>query len=175
MKDPRTPDPGTAPAVRVTVPLEVRETDTSVRVRAMLPGVHPDNVQVQIQGDRLTITAARRPARRQPPAGRKSQPAAHPQAALFEGMATLATAVNALAARASVDGDVVTVTLPKAGGPADAPPAVSPADPEVTRHEEVRAEEIASAQRKRERDPVTRESQDSFPSSDPPSWTGGRT
>lgn len=175
MKDPQTSDPPTAPAVRATVPLEVRETDTSVLVSATLPDVRPYDVRVQIQGDALTITAARRPARGQPPAVRTSQPAAHPRAASFEGMATLPAAVNALAARASMDGDVVTVTLPKAGEPADAPPAVSSANPEVARHDVVRGEAIGAAQRKRERDPVTRESHDSFPSSDPPSWTGGRT
>lgn len=53
--------PLTAPAVR---PIETRETDTEYLVRCELPGFRPDEVDVQLTADVLTIRA-----RTAPPAG----------------------------------------------------------------------------------------------------------
>lgn|SRR6266542_1742674 len=171
----KTSDASAAPAMRATratIPLEASETDDGVVVRAELPnveGVRPEDVHVSMQGDRLTIQVIRLPPASAGPAMAGPWLAPHleaPQGTQFEGTVTLPTPVRALEAQATVDGTIVTVTIPKARSDEEA---------DVLRQDKKRAEEAARAQRDREADTVTKESASSFPASDPPSWTGERT
>ena len=44
-----------APNVHTALPLDVSETEDAFVVKASLPGVKPDDVQITVQGDTLTI------------------------------------------------------------------------------------------------------------------------
>jgi HSP20 family protein len=44
-----------APNVHAALPLDVSETEDAFVVKASLPGVKPDDVQITVQGDTLTI------------------------------------------------------------------------------------------------------------------------
>src|SRR5438874_2357374 len=43
-----------------TIPMDVIERDDSFEVRAAVPGVKPDDVEVTVQGERLTLRAEAR-------------------------------------------------------------------------------------------------------------------
>ena len=72
-----------------------------------------DDVQVRMQGEILTVSAARRPAHTETPVQGEPELAVHPEAALFEGMASLPAPVRALETGTRVDGETVTVTVPR--------------------------------------------------------------
>ena len=40
-----------------SIPVDVAETETSFVVRATIPGVRPEDIQINVQGDRLTLRA----------------------------------------------------------------------------------------------------------------------
>ncbi|MCO5165534.1 MAG: Hsp20/alpha crystallin family protein [Planctomycetes bacterium] len=95
-----------APPVR---PLETRETDVEYQVRCELPGFRPDEVDVQLTADVLTIRA-----RTTPPAGGQTSPEDWPrrpqqvqQAVRFE------RPIQADQVQAELSHGVLTVRLPK--------------------------------------------------------------
>src|SRR5581483_8780887 len=92
-------------------PVDVLEQDDAIRIVAELPGVRPEDVQLSVEGNVLTIH------------GQKREPAAEPAERVhrserlygeFERTFTLPASVDAAKITAAYDAGVLTVTLPKA-------------------------------------------------------------
>src|SRR5919197_2867696 len=134
-----------------TIPLDVVERDDAFVVKAAIPGVRPEDVEVIVQGERLTIRA-----------DCKAEEERHgdnwlmreQRTGSMQRSITLPGAVNSDQAEARIENGVLTLRLPKAQEARPHRISVSrPADVDHTG------------------DRVTQESQESFPASDPPSWT----
>jgi HSP20 family protein len=112
----------------IALPLDISETEHEFVIRASLPGVKPDDVQITVLGDTLTIRGESQAE--QPKAG------AHwllreRRFGAFQRSLSLATPVSADRAQAQYELGVLTLTLPKAeqaqprritiGGAAQAP------------------------------------------------------
>jgi HSP20 family protein len=106
--------PGTAAASGgglVALPLDVCETDQAFVVKASLPGVKPDDVQITVHGDTLTIRGESK--------AEQEKKGEHwhlreQRYGTFQRSLTLATPVNSEKATADFEHGVLTLTLPKA-------------------------------------------------------------
>ena len=164
-----------------SVPVDVVETDKAVRVRASIPGVKPDDLQVTIQGNLLTIGGE---SKSEDEREGESWLLREHRFGQFRRTVELPAAVDADGAEARCEHGVLTLTLPKleavqprrisigkgeghngsAGAGRTPPPPVPATNPTV-----------GSADSTSGGDRVTQESQESFPASDPPSWTPEKT
>jgi HSP20 family protein len=92
--------------------LDMYETDTDVVVKTALPGVTPDDVEVSVLGDTLTIRGERKGTG----AGRRKAPVHHRESSYgrFFRAVTLPALVKAEEAKAEFENGVLTLTLPKA-------------------------------------------------------------
>jgi HSP20 family protein len=117
-------------------PMEVREGPAEIRVKVDLPGIAPEDVEVEVDEDVLTVRAARREERTAEPAAdaagtttAATDAAAAPTAketagttliareqvyGLFERQVRLPTAVNAAEVKAELARGVLEIVLPKA-------------------------------------------------------------
>ena len=93
---------GWAPAV------DVEETEDAYRVEAELPGVHRDDVQVEVGGGVLTITGDFKEKERTGILRRRTR-----RTGRFEFRTTLPMAVDSDKISASLQDGVLTVTVPK--------------------------------------------------------------
>ena len=183
-------------------PVDVIEQHDQFVVRAALPGVAPDALQVTVQGEALTIKG--RTGDGAPKDGERYL-MHEMQPGILQRTLALPAPVAADRAEAQLEHGVLILTLPKlqssaprqirigkAGGAApgaaaeaahtraqasgDKAPASN--NPSVTDPTQLqgkaaqRGTEMAAD--KPQRDPVTVESEESFPASDPPSWTPER-
>jgi len=173
-------------------PIDMVDRGDHLLVRASLAGVNPDEVQVQVQGEALTISG-------QVPAEEERGRwliHEHPSGELRR-VVSLPHAVEAERAEAQFENGMLTLTLPKVqragphqikiggNGTRDAgatrsngrrdPAVIDPTKPEAKR-EELPAREpgVTGAADRPRKDTVTTESEESFPASDPPSWTPER-
>jgi HSP20 family protein len=112
------------------IPLDIAEDDTQFTVHASLPGFKPDDIQIQIDGNRLTIRAEHQeePQQEQPQGQTTQQnaPQSAPNAANRQWIVrerhsssvyrvvTLPAQVNADQAQAQFEQGVLTLTLPRA-------------------------------------------------------------
>ncbi|MBX6313561.1 MAG: Hsp20/alpha crystallin family protein [Isosphaeraceae bacterium] len=94
-----------------TLPLDLSETENEFIVRASLPGVRPDDVQITIQGDTLTIRGESKAEEE-----KKGQTwhLRERRFGAFQRSLTLGTPINADKAQAHYEYGVLTLTLPKA-------------------------------------------------------------
>ena len=100
----------TALAPDVGVPVDVYGTENEVVVRAALPGVKPEEVDISITGDTLTIkgeTKAEEETKRENYLYRERRYGA------FYRMVTLPSGLNTDQAEATFDNGVLTLTIPK--------------------------------------------------------------
>lgn len=146
-----------------SIPIDLVEHDDVFEIRAALPGVKPEDVEVTVQGDRVTIRAEVRGGEEQ--RGENWLMREHRYGQLQRSI-TLPTAVSSDNTEAHMDNGVLSLRLPKLQGGTARRIAVS-----TTRA----ADADASGEQPGQGDKVTEQSEDSFPASDPPSWTANRT
>jgi HSP20 family protein len=102
---------GAAPKIGVFPPLNVTEEGDNLYVRAELPGINPDDIEISVEGDTLTLKGERKLGepeenvcyhRRERESGR------------FRRVITLPTRINTDAVEASFRNGVLKIVLPKA-------------------------------------------------------------
>jgi HSP20 family protein len=163
-------------------PLDVAETQDGFLVRASLPGVKPEDVHITVHGDRLTIRGETREEPEQ--RGQRWLVREH-RAGVLQRSIALPAPVDAQQAEARFDHGMLVVTLPKAesarprripvgGRPRDATLAGEGSLGPPGLRDEERALGQSSGEAAKAGDHVTQASDDSFPASDPPSWTPER-
>jgi len=91
-------------------PLDVCETENEFVIRAALPGVKPDDVQITVHGDTLTIRGESK--------AEEEKKGEHwhlreRRSGAFQRSVSLATPVNSDKAQAQYEHGVLTLTLPK--------------------------------------------------------------
>ena len=105
--------PGITPAQNAytTLPLDVCETEHEFVIKAALPGVSPDDVEITVHGDTLTI---RGESKAEEDKKGEQWHVRERRFGSFQRSVALATPVNSENAQASYDLGVLTLTLPKA-------------------------------------------------------------
>lgn len=98
-------------AGRGSLPLDLSENEDSYTICATMPGVNPDDVQVNIHGNTLTIRGQSRSEENQE---RQNYIMRERRATSFHRSVTLPGPVNADQAEANYEHGVLTLTLPKA-------------------------------------------------------------
>lgn len=96
-----------APARRVAPPVDILESQTEWRVVADLPGVAKDDVELDVDNDRLTLRATRHPV------DGGTLVAGRDRATTYERSFVVPKTVDRDAVRAELRDGVLTLTLPK--------------------------------------------------------------
>jgi HSP20 family protein len=94
-----------------TLPLDICETEGEYVVKASLPGIKPEDVQITVQGDTLTIRGESKAAEDQEGVNWHLRERRFGQ---FQRSVTLAMPVNSDQAQAHYEHGVLTLILPKA-------------------------------------------------------------
>jgi HSP20 family protein len=94
----------------LSTPVDVSETDTAVEIRMDLPGVKPDDIDIQVNGNLLTITGQRKEEKEEK--GRTFHRVERSSGS-FSRSFTLPAAVNDNEVAAEYRDGVLHVTLPK--------------------------------------------------------------
>lgn len=93
-----------------SLPIDMYQTDNDVVVRAALPGIKPDEVQINITGDILTLKGEMKHDEEKKD---QSWHIREHRWGAFERSLQLPTGVIADKARAEFDNGILTITLPK--------------------------------------------------------------
>lgn len=121
-------------AVRpVAVPVEYRETATEIEVRAMVPGVDPQNLNVEVTRNSVTLSGNAIYGHFQYPRRRDNILYTQLQTRPFRRIVRLRTEIDNQNVRSQLKDGVLTLTLPKQQIPA--PFKVSLADPQAVERE----------------------------------------
>ncbi len=145
-----------------SIPIDVLEHEDSFEVRASVPGVKPEDVEVTVQGERVSIRAEVRGQEEQ--RGDNWLMREH-RFGTMQRSITLPMPVSSDNAAAHIENGVLSLRLPKLQGTQARRITVSSSSSSggATQH--------GSRDHTAQGDKVTEESQESFPASDPPSWT----
>ncbi|MBV9327173.1 MAG: Hsp20/alpha crystallin family protein [Chloroflexi bacterium] len=152
-----------------SISVDVLEQDDAFEVRASVPGVKPDDLEVTVQGERVTLRAEVRASEQQ--RGENWLMREH-RSGTTQRTITLPSPVSSENAAAHLEHGILSLRLPKVQGAQARRISVS------TSSSGTPAISGGSAQgahggrdHTAQGDRVTEESQESFPASDPPSWT----
>ena len=104
------PSGSTAPGGGVALPLDVAENENEFVVKASLPGVKPEDVQITVHGETLTIQAE---SKFQEEKKDERWHIRERRAGSFQRAIVLPVPVDSDKAQASFDHGVLTLTLPK--------------------------------------------------------------
>ena len=151
-----------------TIPMDVIERDDSFEVRASVPGVKPEDLEVTVQGERLTLRAESRANEQQRDENWLMREHRY---GLMQRSITLPTAVSSDNAEARIENGVLILRLPKLQGGQARRIAVAAGSSPGTRPAQPSSGDEGGRDHTAQGDRVTEESQESFPASDPPSWT----
>lgn len=175
------------PGLRGAIPVDVADAGDRYILHASLAGVRPEDVEVTVQGNEITIRAQAGT----PPDGpnRRWILRERPSGTISRSIALLA-AVDSEKASARFERGMLILTLPKADPAAarrirlgEAPDAEhTPTDrgvpvttPAGSAMPSAMPSEALAGENGKPKDAVTQSSEESFPASDPPSWTSERT
>jgi len=103
--------PATAGVGAGTFPIDVRETENDYVIHASLPGIRPDDVQITVHGDTLTI---RGELKDQEENKGEHWHIRERRSGVFQRSLSLGAPVSADRAEATFEHGVLTLTLPKA-------------------------------------------------------------
>jgi HSP20 family protein len=157
-----------------SIPIDVIERDDAFELRAALPGVRPEDVEVTVQGERVTIRAEARGAAE---SESENWLMREHRYGVIQRSITLPVAVSSDNAAARIENGVLSLRLPKTQGVAARRINVASSSPASSTSPTPSSEGAPSNKAHGSRDHtaqgdrVTEESQESFPASDPPSWT----
>jgi HSP20 family protein len=143
-----------------SIPIDLVERDDSFEIRAAVPGVRPEDVEVTVQGERVSLRAETREEESQ--RGDNWLMREHRFGTMHRSI-TLPSPVSSENAEARIENGVLSLRLPKVRGGEAHRIAVTTAS--------AKTHVKGSRDHTAEGDKVTEESQESFPASDPPSWT----
>jgi HSP20 family protein len=149
-----------------SIPIDVVELDDAFEVRAAVPGVRPEDVEVTVQGERVTIRAEVRADEQR--RGENWLMREHRYGTLQRSI-TLPVPVSSDSAEARIEHGVLTLRLPKLQGAQARRIAVSTSGASAGSGSS--AATPGAYDQAAEADKVTDESSQSFPASDPPGWT----
>lgn len=164
------------------IPVDVIERDDHFEVRAALPGVKPEDIEVTVQGERLTLRAD---ARAEDERRGEQWLMREQRYGTMQRSITLPAPVSSDNTQATIEHGVLSLRLPKAQAAmarritvtSRAAGRAAPAERGTGQPEQSRGEGVPPStpgqgrDHTAEGDRVTEESQESFPASDPPSWT----
>jgi HSP20 family protein len=169
-----------------TFPIDLAETDQGFLLRATLPGVKPEDVQITIHGETLTIRGESKAEEE-----RKGENwlIREQRSGQYQRLVSLPAPVDPDQAQATFKDGILELTLPKAeqarprqikvsgaaqgaqgGAPGPAGAGGAPGTSSTASVSPPTAPETPA-----EKSPVTQSSEESMDASDPPSWTRERT
>ncbi len=152
-----------------SIPMDVIERDDGFEVRAAVPGVKPDDLEVTVQGERLTLRAELRASDED---RTENFLLREHRYGLLQRTITLPSAVSSERAEARIEDGILMLRLPKLQGSQARRISVSSgASIAQTVKPRTAAGDDSGRDQTAQGDRVTEESQESFPASDPPSWT----
>jgi HSP20 family protein len=151
-----------------SIPIDAIERDDAFEIRASLPGVRPDDVEVTVQGERVTIRAEARAAEE---SASDNWLMREHRYGVMQRSISLPVPVSSDNAAARIENGVLTLRLPKTQSVEARRIAVASSGPAPASAGSPSNEAHGSRDQTAQGDRVTEESQESFPASDPPSWT----
>jgi HSP20 family protein len=150
------------------IPMDVCERDEAFEVRASIPGVKPEDVEVIVQGERLTIRAESRAQEEK--RGDNWLMREH-RSGTLQRTITLPSPVSSESTEARIEDGILTLRLPKLAEARPRRIAVHTGAGAASGASETSEAAKPKSGDSDNDDRVNEQSEESFPASDPPSWT----